>query len=76
VTTTDLGPTVVLPTALPVAQAHLAELRTEAERYRLARSVRPAEQASWLASVQIALRDTLARLGTIARPRREPWPTC
>jgi hypothetical protein len=75
VTTTDLGPTVVLPTALPAAQAHFAELRAEADHYRLARPARrPAERASWLARVQIALRDRLARSTNIGR--REPCPTC
>ena len=74
-TTLDLGPTVVLPTALPVAQAHLAELRAEAERDRLARMARrPAKRASWLAGLLVALRDRLARPSTIARP--EPCPTC
>ena len=73
-TTLDLGPTVVHPTALPVAQAHLAELRAEAERDRLARMARPAKRASWLAGLLAAPRDGLARPGTIAR--REPCPTC
>jgi hypothetical protein len=62
VTTIDLGPTVVLPTALPVAQAHLAELRAEAERDRLARTARrPANRASRLAGLLAALRDRLAQ---------------
>jgi hypothetical protein len=75
VTTLDLGPTVVLPTALPVAQAHLAELRAEAEHDRLARTARHgAERASWLTGVHIALRDRLARSSSIGR--REPCPTC
>jgi hypothetical protein len=69
VTTLDLGPTVVLPTALPVAQAHLAELRAEAERDRLARMARrPAKRASWLAGLLAALRDadTLAQANQTA----------
>jgi hypothetical protein len=75
VTTIDLGPTVVHPTALPVAQAHLAELRVEAELDRLARTARrPANRASRLAGLLAALRDRLARPGTIARD--EPCPTC
>jgi hypothetical protein len=73
-TTLDLGPTVVHPTALPAAQAHLAELRAEAERDRLARSAHPAEPASWLAGLLAALRDRLTRPGTSAQ--REPCPTC
>lgn len=73
-TTTDLGPTIVLPTALPVAQAHLAELRAEAEQYRLARTARrPAARALRLAGVLSALRDRLAGSGTIAG---EPCATC
>ncbi len=76
-TTTDLGPTVVHPAALPAAQAHLAELRAEAERDRLARAARrPNRPAPRPAGLVSALRDRLARPGTSARPRREPCPTC
>lgn len=74
-TTTDLGATVVLPTALPVAQAHLAELRAEAERDRLARAARrPAKPASRPTGVLTVLRGRLAFPSTLAR--REPCPTC
>lgn len=73
-TTTDLGPRIVLPTALPVAQAHLAELRAEAEQYRLGRTARrPAARIFRLAGVLTALRDRLTGSSTIAH---EPCPTC
>jgi hypothetical protein len=65
----NLEPTIVHPTALPVAEAHLAELRAEAERDRLARMARrPAKRASWLAGLLAALRDadTLAQANQTA----------
>ena len=74
-TTLHPGPTVVHPTALPAAQTHLADLRAEAERDRLARMARrPAKPASRLAGLLAALRDRPTRPGTIAPP--EPCPTC
>ena len=71
----NLEPTIVHPTALPVAEAHLAELRAEAERIRLARTAgRPAEGASRSAAVATVLRQWLARPSSVTR--REPCPTC